>query len=198
MSLMNLVVQMNTQRIFNIFFLLLIVSLHPVAGYSAGGSHVVFKTRVVVGTCEFDESNDFNKNVNLTKINYLMVSDVEKTEIKKPIITETFTYTVKCKNFPSGSLKDIKIQMLPANNTDAENGIYFSHNDETQTGFILKACDSNNENCQNSDANNGVAVFQSDSDDVIAINYHVSLVKRKSGVSPGISTASVSLIYLQD
>lgn len=195
---MNLVELMNTQRIFNVFMLLTVFFLHPATGYSAGGSHVIFKTKVVVGTCEFDESNDFNKEVNLTKGGSLMVSNVEKTEIKKPIVTETFTYTVKCKNFPAGSQKDIKIQMLPANNTDTENGIYFNNNDETQTGFILKACDSDNKNCQNSDTNNGLAVFQSDSDDVIAINYHVSLVKRKAGVAPGVSTASVSLIYVQD
>lgn len=184
---------------FNTLFLIWIFVLTtlPVA-VSVAGTRVTFKTKVVVGTCEFDDGNDFNKTISLTKNNYLMVSNVEKSEIKVPVVTDTFSYTVKCKNFPENSIKNIKIKAVPAMNTLAENGIYYSNDDITNTGFILKACDANNENCQDSENNEGIASFATVSDDLITVNYYVSLVKRKPNVTPGISTASVSLIYLQD
>ncbi|MEY1424425.1 hypothetical protein AB7038_11485 [Morganella morganii] len=188
---------MNIQKIFNIFILASGIFIFQTTGWTAG-TKVIFKTKVVVGTCEFDDSNDFNKVIDLTGGGYLMPSVVEKTSIKTPVITETFSYTVKCKNFVPGSQKEIKIQTSATNDTVVENGIFYSKNNETNTGFTLKACDSDNKNCQNSENNNDIAVFHSQSDDLININYHVSLVKRSHGVKPGISAASVSLIYLQD
>lgn len=163
----------------------------------AQNGQMQFKAKIIKGTCEFDDNNDLDKNIDFNKSGILVASDVNSKPIKQPIRTESFSYTIACKNFPAGTERTVKIKSKSAASTKFENGVFFGLNDTTKTGFLLESCDKNNQNCQQVN-DESITTFPSTTSDSIEINYRVSLVKRDNDVTPGDSNAAVTFEYYQD
>ncbi|MBP6122104.1 MULTISPECIES: fimbrial protein [Providencia] len=163
----------------------------------AQNGQIQFKTKITKGTCEFDDNSDLNKTIDFNQIGVLVVSEVNQYSIKEPIKTESFSYSIICKNHPANTEKNIKIKSKSAPSTQFHNGIYFGLNDITNTGFLLESCNKNNQTCQ-AVTDDGVSTFPSTTSDSVEVNYRVSLVKRENDVKPGDSNAAVTFEYYQD
>ena len=163
----------------------------------AQNGQIQFKTKIIKGTCEFDDNSDLDKYIDFNKSGMLTASDVDESPINQPIKTESFSYTITCQNFPAGTEKKIKIKSKSAASTTFNNGIFFGLADTTKTGFLLESCDNNNQNCQ-AVKDEGISTFPSTTSDSIVVNYQVSLVKRENNVKPGDANAAVTFEYYQD
>ncbi|MFD1090432.1 fimbrial protein [Providencia vermicola] len=163
----------------------------------AQNTQIQFKTKIIKGTCEFDDNNELNKEIDFNENGMLVASDVNSQPINQPIRTAHFSYNIVCKNYPAGTEKTVKIKSKSAPSTTFNNGIFFGLQDTTKTGFLLESCDKNNQNCQQVN-DESITTFPSTTHDAIEINYRVSLVKRDSGVIPGDSNAAVTFEYYQD
>ncbi|EKT60853.1 fimbrial protein [Providencia sneebia] len=156
---------------------------------------IQFKTRITKGTCEFDDNSDLNKTIDFNQKGMLIASEVDGQPIKKPILTENFSYTIICKDFAENTEK--KIKSKPTSSTQFSNGIFYGVNDITNTGFLLESCDKSNQICQEVNED-GISSFVSTKSDSVEVNYRVSLVKRENGVMPGNSSAAVTFEFYQD
>ncbi|WP_272574249.1 fimbrial protein [Providencia sp. PROV259] len=187
---------MNTMGRFSKIVLALCVILFS-SQLVAQNGQIQFKTRITKGTCEFDDNSDLNKTIDFNKIGVLIASEVDGQPIKKPILTENFSYTIICKNFPANSEKNIKVKSKSAASTLFSNGMFYGSNDTTKTGFLLESCNKSNQTCKEVNEE-GVATFPSTTSDSVEVNYRVSLVKRENGVKPGDSNAAVTFEFYQD
>ncbi|ENU1228771.1 MULTISPECIES: fimbrial protein [Providencia] len=163
----------------------------------AQNGQIQFKTKIVKGTCEFDDNSELDKYIDFSQNGTLIASDVDNSPINKPIQSENFSYTIVCKNFPANSDKTIKVKSKSAASTQFNNGVFFGLTDTTKTGFLLESCDNNNQNCQ-AVSDGGVSSFPSTTSDSVVVNYRVSLVKRENNVKPGDASAAVTFEYYQD
>lgn len=187
---------MNTMGRFSKIVLALSVVLFS-SQVVALDAQIKFKTRITKGTCEFDDNNDLNKTIDFNKSSVLVASEVDGQPIKKPILTENFSYTIVCNNFPANTEKNIKVKSKSASSTQFSDGIFYGLNDTTKTGFLLESCDKNNQTCKEV-SDEGISTFPSTTSDSVEINYRVSLVKRENGVKPGNSNAAVTFEFYQD
>lgn len=187
---------MNTMGRFNKIVLTLSIALFS-SQLIAENGQIQFKTRITKGTCEFDDNSDLNKTIDFNKKGILVASEVNEHPIKTPILTENFSYTIVCKNFPANTEKNIKIKSKSASSTQFSNGIFYGLGDTTKTGFLLESCDKNNQTCQEVN-DESVSTFPSTTSDSVEVNYRVSLVKRENGVKPGDSSAAVTFEFYQD
>ncbi|MEQ4690389.1 MULTISPECIES: fimbrial protein [Providencia] len=187
---------MNTMERFSKIILTLSIIIFS-SQLTAQNGQIQFKTRITKGTCEFDDNNDLNKNIDFNKIGVLIASDIDGQPIKQPILTENFSYTIVCKNFPVNTEKNIKVKSKSASSTRYINGMFYGLNDTTQTGFLLESCDKKGQICKEINEE-GIATFSSTTSDSVEINYRVSLVKRENGVKPGDSNAAVTFEFYQD
>ncbi|MBQ0407891.1 hypothetical protein J7T01_21800, partial [Providencia rettgeri] len=76
----------------------------------AQNGQIQFKTKIIKGTCEFDDNSELDKYIDFNKSGMLTASDVDESPINQPIKTESFSYTITCQNFPAGTEKKIKIK----------------------------------------------------------------------------------------
>ncbi|ENR5393881.1 TPA: type 1 fimbrial protein [Providencia rettgeri] len=163
----------------------------------AQNGQIQFKTKIIKGTCEFDDNSELDKYIDFSQNGTLIASEVDSNPINKPIQSENFSYTIVCKNFPANSDKKIKVKSKSAASTQFNNGVFFGLADTTKTGFLLESCDNNNQNCQ-AVSDGGVSTFPSTTSDSVVVNYRVSLVKRENNVKPGNANAAVTFEYYQD
>lgn len=158
---------------------------------------ITFKTQIIRGTCEFDDSSDLSQLIDFSSSKMFVATTLNEAAIKDPISIEKFSYIIKCTDFPSGTEKSIKVKSHAANNTSYGEGIFYGSDDVTNTGYTLRVCDAKDNNCQDI-KNNETIDFTTTSDDLIEIRYQASLVKRDEGVSAGISNAAITFEYIQD
>lgn len=185
----------SNSYIIKLILCLPIIYLFLLSNSYASGGILNFKTKIVIGTCDFDDSNDFDKEINFEKP--FSVNDVEKSTINSTIDSKSFSYYIKCNNFASGSEKKIHVNVKPASNTHYSNKVFFSSDDKTNTGYTLTACNTDKSICQDVE-NNNPFIFSTHSDDLIGINYTVNFVKRQNNVQAGNSNAAITLEYIQD
>lgn len=163
--------------------------------FAANDGMLNFKTVVTKGSCEFDNNNIIDKDVNFNQI--FTTADMNSLAIGTPAASETFVLSVVCTGYEANEAKPIGVVVRAGTQTAYDNQIFYPQEDKTHTGFTLKVCEGNGSQCENVEQNTPYK-FTNNSNELIDIAFVVSFVKRQNTVSAGTAKAAVIIEYLQD